>query len=241
MYKIWPRLVNISMICHDVARCILTHFSTCAHVKHILETLHIGFKPFLKVCTCIFAVICKHFQERLKKLCWLGFYSVGVCSDPLMSEADLDLTPYKGRPSIKQTNHWVCGLVSKCFVYCIKDEGSNKSLAEVQAVGRYCVTLASSVGCWASQYWLSEEASTGNVSIGSCRRICDVVMQRVEPARLKSNTPSKQFCPIVQYATSPLHAELLQHCDINFHLNCKTKLHTKRNIINKGFHQKTWF
>ena len=44
---------------------------------------------------------------------------------------------------------------------------------------------------------------------------------------------------IVQYATSPLHAELLQHCDINFHLNCKTKLHTKRNIIKKGFHQKT--
>ena len=44
---------------------------------------------------------------------------------------------------------------------------------------------------------------------------------------------------IVQYATSPLHAELLQHCDINFHLNCKMKLHTKRNIIKKGFHQKT--
>ena len=45
----------------------------------------------------------------------------------------------------------------------------------------------------------------------------------------------KWIQPIVQYATSPLHAELLQHCDINFHLNCKTKLHTKRNIIKKGF------
>ena len=35
------------------------------------------------------------------------------------SEADLDLTPYKGQPSIKQTNHGVWGL-SKCFVYLHK-------------------------------------------------------------------------------------------------------------------------
>ena len=54
------------------------------------------------------------------------------------TEADLDLTPYKGRPSIKQTNHWVL----KCSFICIKDIGSNESLTGVQAAMRYRVTLA---------------------------------------------------------------------------------------------------
>ena len=48
-----------------VARCILMHFSTCAHVKHILETLHISFEPFLKVCICISILFVCLFVSRV--------------------------------------------------------------------------------------------------------------------------------------------------------------------------------
>ena len=55
------------MICHDVARCILTHFSTCAHVKHILETLHKVMKPFLNLhkIKCVFTN-CKYLRDDFK-------------------------------------------------------------------------------------------------------------------------------------------------------------------------------
>ena len=57
-------------------------------------------------------------------------------------EADIDLTPYKGQPSIKQTNHGVLWFSIKMLVYCIKDRWSNELLTGVPTVTRYCVALA---------------------------------------------------------------------------------------------------
>ena len=58
---------------------------------------------------------CKKQQNMSPPRYWIGEQETHE------GEADLDLTLYKGRPSIKQTNHGVYGLVLKCSFICVKD------------------------------------------------------------------------------------------------------------------------
>ena len=54
----------------------------------------------------------------LRKKCNTAFVPIAFGVSELATEliaADLDLTPYKGWPSVKHTDHGVYGLVLKCL------------------------------------------------------------------------------------------------------------------------------